>query len=243
MNRYFEDFTAGQTFKHWPGRTITEFDNTWFTLMTMNTNPIHFDAAYAATTQHGRPLVNGLLVMATVVGMSVKDVSENAIANLEYESVRHSGPTFAGDTLYAETTVIETTQSKSKNDRGVIYVETRGLNQRGEEIMTLPAKFSCPAGPSELNTMDQLYFVVHTHWDREWYQPFQQMRARLVAMADRMIPLVERGTIPSFHFDGQTIVIDDYLELRPRAEARLRKLIGAGKIQVGPWYVLADSFL
>ena len=91
--------------------------------------------------------------------------------------------------------------------------------------------------------MDQLYFVVHTHWDREWYQPFQQMRARLVTMADRMIPLVERGTIPSFHFDGQTIVLDDYLEMRPRAEPRLRSLIRAGKIQVGPWYVLADSFL
>ncbi len=91
--------------------------------------------------------------------------------------------------------------------------------------------------------MDHLYFVVHTHWDREWYQPFQQMRARLVAMADRMIPLVERGTIPSFHFDGQTIVLDDYLEMRPRAEPRLRNLIRAGKIQVGPWYVLADSFL
>jgi mannosylglycerate hydrolase len=91
--------------------------------------------------------------------------------------------------------------------------------------------------------MDHLYFVVHTHWDREWYQPFQQMRARLVTMADRMIPLVEQGTIPSFHFDGQTIVLDDYLEMRPRAEPRLRKLIRAGKIQVGPWYVLADSFL
>ena len=91
--------------------------------------------------------------------------------------------------------------------------------------------------------MDHLYFVVHTHWDREWYQPFQQMRARLVAMADRMIPLVERGTIPSFHFDGQTIVLDDYLEMRPRAVPRLRNLIRAGKIQVGPWYVLADSFL
>ncbi len=91
--------------------------------------------------------------------------------------------------------------------------------------------------------MDHLYFVVHTHWDREWYQPFQQMRARLVTMADRMIPLVERGTIPSFHFDGQTIVLDDYLEMRPQAESRLRNLIRAGKIQIGPWYVLADSFL
>src|ERR1700687_998523 len=91
--------------------------------------------------------------------------------------------------------------------------------------------------------MDSLYFVVHTHWDREWYQPFQQMRARLVAMTDRMIPLVERGTIPFFHFDGQTIVLEDYLEVRPRAERRLRALIRARKIQIGPWYVLADSFL
>jgi alpha-mannosidase len=91
--------------------------------------------------------------------------------------------------------------------------------------------------------MDSLYFVVHTHWDREWYQPFQQMRARLVAMADRMIPLVERGTIPFFHFDGQTIVLEDYLEVRPQAERRLRALVRAGKIQIGPWYVLADSFL
>ncbi|MGH7815551.1 MAG: glycoside hydrolase family 38 C-terminal domain-containing protein [Candidatus Binataceae bacterium] len=91
--------------------------------------------------------------------------------------------------------------------------------------------------------MDHLYFVVHTHWDREWYQPFQQMRARLVAMADRMIPLVERGTIPYFHFDGQTIVLDDYLEIRPEAKHRLKALIRAGKVRVGPWYVLADSFL
>jgi mannosylglycerate hydrolase len=91
--------------------------------------------------------------------------------------------------------------------------------------------------------MDHLYFVVHTHWDREWYQPFQQMRARLVAMADRMIPLVESGEVPSFHFDGQTIVLDDYLEVRPEMARRLKALIRAGKIQIGPWYVLADSFL
>ncbi len=91
--------------------------------------------------------------------------------------------------------------------------------------------------------MDQLYFVVHTHWDREWYQPFQQMRARLAAMADRMIARVESGEIESFHFDGQTIVLDDYLEVRPAMAARIRKLVRAGKIQIGPWYVLADSFL
>jgi acyl dehydratase len=137
MIRHFEDFEPGQVFKHWPGRTLTEFDNTWFTLMTMNTNPLHFDAAYSEKSQHGQRLVNGLLVMATVVGMSVKDVSEVCIANLEYESVRHSGPTFAGDTLYAETTVLEVTPSKTKSDRGVVYVETRGLNQRGEQVMIL----------------------------------------------------------------------------------------------------------
>jgi itaconyl-CoA hydratase len=144
MSRYLEDFTPGQVFKHWPGRTISEVDNTWFTLLTMNTNPLHFDAAYAATTQHGRCLVNGLLVLAIVVGMSVKDISETAIANLEYESARHTGPTFAGDTLYSETTVLSVTPSSSKPDRGVVYVETRGLNQKGEVIMTLRRKVLVP---------------------------------------------------------------------------------------------------
>jgi itaconyl-CoA hydratase len=148
MGNYFEDFNPGQTFKHWPGRTVTEFDNTWFTLMTMNTNPIHFDATYAAKSQHGRCLVNGLLVIATVTGMSVKDVSENAIAALEYESIRHTAPTFAGDTLYAETTVLEVTPSSSKPDRGIIYVETHGLNQNGEQVLTLRRRVLVPRRPS-----------------------------------------------------------------------------------------------
>lgn len=91
--------------------------------------------------------------------------------------------------------------------------------------------------------MDQLYFVVHTHWDREWYQPFQRMRMRLVEMTDRMIAMIERGELPFFHFDGQTIVLQDYLEVRPENTARLRRLISTGKVQIGPWYVLADSFL
>ncbi|MFZ1888064.1 MAG: MaoC family dehydratase [Candidatus Binataceae bacterium] len=148
MPHYFDDFSPGQLYKHWPGRTITEFDNTWFTLMTMNTNPIHFDAAYAAKSQHGRCLVNGLLVLSTVVGMSVKDISENAIANLEYESARHTAPTFAGDTLYAETTVLETTPSRSKTDRGIVYVETRGLNQNGEQVMILRRRVLIPRRPA-----------------------------------------------------------------------------------------------
>jgi itaconyl-CoA hydratase len=148
MSNYFEDFRAGQTFKHWPGRTITEFDNTWFTLMTMNTNPLHFDAAFAAKSQHGQRLVNGLLVIAIVVGMSVKDISENAIANLEYETVRHTGPSFHGDTLYAETTVLEVTPSTTRNDRGVVYVETRGLNQNNQVVLVLRRKVLVPRRPA-----------------------------------------------------------------------------------------------
>jgi itaconyl-CoA hydratase len=147
MGNYFEDFTRGQTFKHWPGRTITDFDNTWFTLMTLNTNPLHFDAAYAAKSQHGKLLVNGLLVIALVTGMSVKDISENAIANLEYEAIRHTAPTFNGDTLYAESTILEVTPSKSKNDRGIVYVETRGLNQDDVQVLHLRRRVLVPRRP------------------------------------------------------------------------------------------------
>ncbi|MGO9453181.1 MAG: glycoside hydrolase family 38 C-terminal domain-containing protein [Candidatus Binataceae bacterium] len=91
--------------------------------------------------------------------------------------------------------------------------------------------------------MDHLYFVAHTHWDREWYQPFQRMRARLLAMTDRMLGLLEDGSLPCFHFDGQTIVLEDYLEVRPDAARRIAKLVKAGKLQIGPWYLLADSFI
>jgi mannosylglycerate hydrolase len=91
--------------------------------------------------------------------------------------------------------------------------------------------------------MDHLYFVVHTHWDREWYQPFQRMRARLLTMMDKMIAQLESGALPCFHFDGQTIVLEDYLEVRPGSARRIAKLVKAGKLQIGPWYLLADSFL
>jgi acyl dehydratase len=148
MSNYFDDFNPGQTFKHWPGRTVTEFDNTWFTLMTLNTNPLHFDAAYAATSQHGQRLVNGLLVISLVAGMTVRDISENAIANLEYETIRHTAPTFHGDTLYAETTVIGVTPSKTRNDRGVVYVETRGINQKGETVLVLRRRVLVPRRPA-----------------------------------------------------------------------------------------------
>jgi len=144
MGRYLEDFRVGEVIKHWPGRTIREFDDTWFTLMTMNTNPLHFDEHFASQSVHGRCLVNGTLVFALAVGMSVRDISENAIANLEYEMVRPLAPTFHGDTIYAETEILEKTPSKSKDDRGVLYVETRAWNQKDEQILCFRRRVMIP---------------------------------------------------------------------------------------------------
>lgn len=148
MPQWFEEFTVGEVIKHWPGRTIRDFDDTWFTLMTMNTNPLHFDEHYASQSQHGRCLVNGTLVFAITVGLSVKDVSEKAIANLEYEKILHLKPTFHGDTIYAESTIIEKTESRSKPDRGIVYVETRARNQREETILSLRRRVLIPKKPT-----------------------------------------------------------------------------------------------
>jgi acyl dehydratase len=135
--RYFDEFAVGERIRHWPGRTITEADNTWFALLSMNQHPVHVDAHYAATrTDAGRPLVVGTLVFAVGVGLTVADVSGRSIANLDYEWVRHHRPTFAGDTLYAETEVLATRPSASKPDRGVVHVETRVTNQRGDLVMS-----------------------------------------------------------------------------------------------------------
>lgn len=142
--RYFEEFTVGDVYKHWPGRTVTEFDDTWFSLMTMNQHPLHIDEHYAQTTQHGRRLVNGTFVFSLAVGMSVADVSGRCIANLEYENIRHVGPTFHGDTLYAETEVLDKRESQSKSDRGIVYVETRARNQRGEVVLIFRRRVLVP---------------------------------------------------------------------------------------------------
>ena len=134
--RYFEEFKAGDVMKHWPGRTISEADNTWFSLLTQNQNPLHIDANYAEQhTQHGQRLVVGTLVFAIGVGQTVADISGLAIANLDYEQITHDAPTFVGDTIYTESTILETRLS-SKGDRGVVYLETRVANQRGEQVMT-----------------------------------------------------------------------------------------------------------
>jgi acyl dehydratase len=144
FGRCFEDFTPGETIRHWPGRTINEADNTLFCLLTMNHHPIHLDAEYAARSQFGQRLVVGTLVFSLVVGMTVADISGQAIANLAYEQVNHDGPVFAGDTLYAETTVLEVTPSRSKTDRGIVYVETRAFNQRRERVLTFRRRVLVP---------------------------------------------------------------------------------------------------
>ena len=135
--RYFEEFTVGDIFKHWPGRTITESDCTWFALLTMNQHPIHSDAHYAEKySQHKQRLVLGPLVFSIGIGMTVADVSGKAIANLEIEKITHEHPTFIGDTVYAESTVLDKRES-GKGDRGTVSVETRVTNQRGERVMTV----------------------------------------------------------------------------------------------------------
>jgi len=149
FGRYFDEFELGQSFKHWPGRTITEFDDTWFSLMTMNQHPLHIDSNYARSTQHGKCLVNGTLVFSLVVGMSVADISGKAIANLEYEEVKHIGPVFHGDSIYAESRILDKQPSKTKLDRGVVYVETTAYNQNREVVLTLKRKLLVPATPKE----------------------------------------------------------------------------------------------
>jgi len=150
MGRYFDDFKLGDVYRHWPGRTLRAADNTWFTLLTMNTHPVHFDDAYSAETQHGRCLVNGTLVFSVVVGMSVYEVSDRCIANLDYEAIKHHGPVFAGDTLYAESEVLAIRPSRSKPDRGVVHVETRAWNQDGAPVMSYRRHLLVPRQPDIL---------------------------------------------------------------------------------------------
>jgi acyl dehydratase len=134
--RYFEEFTVGEVIRHWPGRTITEADCTWFALLTMNQHPLHSDAHYAATrSPQGQRVVLGPLVFSIGIGMTVADVSGRAIANLEIERITHDAPTFIGDTIYSESTVLATRESR-QGDRGIVTVETRVVNQRGERVMT-----------------------------------------------------------------------------------------------------------
>jgi len=132
--RSYEDFHAGLVIRHGLGRTITAADNTWFTLLTVNSNPIHFDRHYAAQTEFGQPLVNSTFTLAVVTGLSVADVSQNAV-NLGWDEVRMPAPVFEGDTIYAQTEVVSARESKSRPQMGVVEIRTTGYKQDGTVVM------------------------------------------------------------------------------------------------------------
>lgn len=134
--RYLEDFQIGDIYEHRPGRTISEADNTWFTLLTMNQHPLHFDHAYAKHSEFGQPIVNSALTLAIVAGMSVSDVSQKAIANLGWTDISMPAPVFHGDTIYAESEVVSKRESKSRPSQGMVTVETRAYKQDGTQVMS-----------------------------------------------------------------------------------------------------------
>src|SRR3954468_7612694 len=134
--RCFEEFTVGDIFEHRPGRTIGEADNSWFTLLTMNQHPLHFDVAYAARSEFGRPVVNSCLTLSIVAGMSVADVSQMAIANLGWTDIRLTAPVFVGDTIYAESEVLTKRESASRPNQGIVMVRTTGRKADGTVFMT-----------------------------------------------------------------------------------------------------------
>jgi acyl dehydratase len=141
---HYEDFDIGEVYRHWPGRTIAEYDNTLFALLSMNQNPLFLDDEYAARQPLGRRPVIDTLVFSLTVGMSVADMTGSAIANLGYDSVVFERPLFPGDSLYAESEVLEKRESASKPDRGIVAIETRGYNQTKERIIVLRRRYLVP---------------------------------------------------------------------------------------------------
>lgn len=136
LGLYYEEFEVGSEIKHSLSKTIFESDNNLFCLLTMNNHPVHTNIDYAGKNQHGQVLVVGTLVFSLAVGITVPDISGKAIANLGYEDVKHLGPTFLNDTIYVRSTILDKRESKSKNDRGIIYVESVAYNQRGEDVLS-----------------------------------------------------------------------------------------------------------
>ena len=136
LGLYFEDFVVGEEIKHALSKTIFESDNNFFSLLTMNHHPVHTNADYASHNQHGKILVVGTLVFSLSVGMTVPDISGKAIANLDYENIKHLAPVFIGDTIYVRTKVLDKRESQSKPDRGIIYVETIASNQNGQDVLS-----------------------------------------------------------------------------------------------------------
>lgn len=139
--RFLEDFAVGDVYQSRLGRTVTESDNTWFTLLTMNTNQMHFNNTFAERTEFGRPLVVSSLTLAIVLGLSVVDTSENAVANLGWEQIKLPRPVFANDTLWAESEVLTIRESKSRPNCGIVGIRTRGLNQDGQVVIEFTRSF------------------------------------------------------------------------------------------------------
>jgi len=144
LGNYYEYFAVGNTINHSLSKTIFESDNNLFSLLTMNHHPVHTNLDFVENHQHGKILVIGTLVFSLVVGMTVPDISGKAIANLEYEAVKHLGPVFINDTIYAKTEVLDKWDSKSKSDRGIVYVETTAYNQKNEDILSFRRKVLIP---------------------------------------------------------------------------------------------------
>ena len=140
IGNYFDEFQVGETIEHSLSKTIFESDNNLFSLLTMNYHPVHTNIDYAFNNQQGQILVVGTLVFSLVVGITVPDISGKAIANLEYESVKHLNPVFIGDTIYAKTTILDKIPSKTKDDRGIVYVETTAYNQKGDIVLSFRRK-------------------------------------------------------------------------------------------------------
>jgi acyl dehydratase len=132
--RFYEDFQPGMIIRHALGRTVTSTDNAWFTLLTVNPNPIHFDAHYASQTEFGRPLVNSTFTLALVTGLSVADISQNAV-NLGWDEVRMPAPVFEGDTIYAQSEILATRESKSRPKMGLVDLKTSGFKQDGTIVI------------------------------------------------------------------------------------------------------------
>lgn len=141
LGRDYEDFKVGDIYEHRPGRTLLQADNTWFTLLTMNTHPVHFDLNYAAETEFEKPLMNSTLTLALVTGMSVSDTSQRAIANLGWDKVRLLAPVFDGDTLYAESEVLSKRLSKSRPGQGIVTLRTTGFNQHSVAVISFERAF------------------------------------------------------------------------------------------------------
>jgi itaconyl-CoA hydratase len=139
--RFFEDFDVGDVFRSRFGRTITDTDNVWFTCITMNTNPMHFDVPYTERTRFEQPLVNSAFTLALVTGMTVPDTSENAAANLAWTDIKLPKPVYVGDTLYAESEITDKRESKSNASVGIVSMRCRGLNQRGEVVIEFKRTF------------------------------------------------------------------------------------------------------